>query len=99
MRPLIGVDISEDKAYFCGRSLIERLALSSHEEDHPTLRLNATQCADVLVFFERSEPVEARGWWRDPEDAPSHVVGYHLVLGALESSLRPRRGPAEEAWS
>jgi hypothetical protein len=88
MRPLRGSDAAGCDEYQRGRALIERLALSGFEQEPPSLRLNAAQCADVLNFLARSEPVEPRGWWRDPRDAPSHVVGHHLVLWALEDSLR-----------
>lgn len=88
MRPLDGSGAGDDKEYHRGRSLIERLALSATEEDDPTLRLGAAQCADVLNYLGRSEPIEERDWWKDPRNAPNHVIGYEMVLRALERSLR-----------
>lgn len=90
MRPLLGGGAADSEEYHRGRSLIERLALSARGEDAPILALSRSQCADVLHFIWRSEPIEPAGWWEDPEDAPSHVVGFDFVLQALESSLRAR---------
>ena len=80
-----------------GRSVIERLALSADEENRPTLGLSSAECADALNFLGRSEPREPRDWWKDPENAPSHVVGFYLTLGSLEDSLRGGSGETEEA--
>lgn len=88
MRPLRGSAIAGDEQYESGRSIIERVALSTEDMERPTLHLTPDQCADVLNFLSRSEPVEPEGWWRDPEDAPCHVAGLFLLLGALEDSLR-----------
>jgi hypothetical protein len=27
-------------------------------------------------------------WWTDPEDAPSHIVGWMIAIGAAEATLR-----------
>jgi hypothetical protein len=90
MRPLRGSegDIHYEDSYQRGRSLIERLALSAHDTDSPTLRLSAEQCADVLHFIANSEPLEPATWWRDPKEAPSHVVGFMIIVNALKDSLR-----------
>ena len=84
MRHLRGCNVADDDHYQDGRSVIERLALSADEENRPTLGLSSAECADALNFLGRSEPREPRDWWKDPENAPSHVVGFYLTLGSLE---------------
>lgn len=90
MRPLRGCDAASREEYQLGRALIERLALSARDDDYPTLRLTAEQCADVLNFLSRSEPIEEEGWWQDDQDGPSHLCGFYEVIIALETSLRAR---------
>lgn len=89
VRPLRGVaGVGGSEPYQRGRSLIERLALSAHSTDDPTMRLSPLQCADVVHFVRHSEPVTPRAWWSEPADAPSHLVGLCFVLDAVETSLR-----------
>lgn len=88
MRPLRGVaDLAQDDDYQCGRALLERLADSAEGEDHPTLRFNTEQCAQVCMYLRSIEPFTPANWWDDPEDAPSHTVGLQFVLGAVADSL------------
>lgn len=95
VRPRRGVaGVGEEEEYQRGRSLIERVALSAHGDGSPTLRLTATQCADVVNFVRQSDPVTPRTWWSEPADAPSHLVGLCFVLDAVESSLRGKGGAA-----
>jgi hypothetical protein len=84
-------DIAEGEAYQNGRGLIERLAACSLGTDYPHVTLMLNQCADVLSFLANSEPLEPRGWWKEPKDGPSHLVGLQFVLETLEESVR-RRG-------
>jgi hypothetical protein len=94
VRPMVGIaDLYESEPYQRGRSLIERVAISARGGDVPTLRLTAAQCADVVYFIHSSEPLEPSTWWSDPKDEPSHLVGFYIVLGTLEKSLR-RKGAA-----
>lgn len=90
VRPLRGVaGIAESDEYQRGRALIESMALAAGRADEwPSLRLSVAQCADVLHFVYESEPVNARAWWSDPTEAPSHVCGYLMALGCVEGSLR-----------
>lgn len=88
VRPLRGCAIAGSDAFERGRALIERLALSSDGTDPPRLQLTASQCADVLNFMGRVEPLEPRTWWNDPVGGPSHLVGHYVVLQAVEDSLR-----------
>lgn len=89
VRPLSGVsNVHADACYQRGRSAIERLAMSATDDSEPTLRLSATDCADILHFMDFSEPRHPRTWWQDPEDSPSHVVGFTMVLRAMESAMR-----------
>ena len=81
-----------------GRGLIERLALSAEGDDMPQLRLRVSQVADVLAFITSVQPIEAKSWWRDDPDGPSHLVGYHLLLGALEDSLREAQPNEPSTW-
>jgi hypothetical protein len=92
MRPL-GDSNADDDAYQRGRSLIERMAISSCEDHAPSIRLTAGQCADVLHFIRTSEPIEPRTWWQDPKNAPSHVVGFMFVLWTMQDSLSRRARP------
>jgi hypothetical protein len=93
VRPLRGVSgLGDDQRYQRGRSAIERLALSAAGEDSPTHRLSVSQCADVAYFVSSSEPLDARHWWQEPRNAPSHVVGFHMVMDAVEAALRPIGG-------
>jgi hypothetical protein len=89
VRPLRGVEF-EDTPYQRGRSLIEQLALSADGTEQPTLRLSTLECADVVFFVAKSEPIQDRNWWLEPTDAPSHLVGLKFVLGAVEASLRDK---------
>jgi hypothetical protein len=80
----------EDEVYegfHRGRSVIERIARSATGADDPKIRLSLNNCRDVLHFLAQVQPREPIGWWKDPEDAPSHVVGLQLVLFALKASL------------
>jgi hypothetical protein len=88
MRPLKGCDFFDDKSYWTGRMLIERIALSAKGEDAPQLKLSVRECADVLRFIHSPAPVKRWNWWRDPPVAPSHLVGFVMVLQAIEDSLR-----------
>jgi hypothetical protein len=89
MTPHAGVaGILSDAGYKRGRALINRLAVTAQGEDSPRLRLSASDCADILRFMSFSEPTSPRTWWKDPADAPSHVVGFNMVLNAMEDSLR-----------
>lgn len=88
-RPMRGVaDLAGDDRYQRGRSVIERMALSAPGTEMPTLKLTAAQCADVLYFVARVEPVEPRAWWEDPDDAPSHLCGLMFVLDTVADALR-----------
>lgn len=88
MKPLEGCTLDGKDGHHRGRSLIERLAMSASGEDSPKMRLTPAQCVDVLQFMMFSEPVAPDSWWTDPKDAPSHVVGYYFVLGALKDGVR-----------
>ena len=91
VRPLQGVaDIEGGGRYQRGRALIERMALSAKEEEDPTIVLSPLHCADVLKFLSSVEPLEPQTWWQDPDDAPSHLVGFEFVLRTLERSLRSK---------
>jgi hypothetical protein len=87
VRPLQGGSYEDDN-YHRGRSLVERLALSSSGDDEPILELSPIDCANILHFVHSSEPFEPRTWWKDPEHGPSHLVGFAFVLRAVEDSLR-----------
>jgi hypothetical protein len=76
--------------YGRGRCVMEHMALSAKGSDMPTLRLSAEDCADVLYFVQCSTPIEPRTWWDDPKGAPSQVVGFSIIMGVLEESLRGR---------
>jgi hypothetical protein len=80
-----------------GRPLVERLAKSSSGADLPDLPLSAGECADILAFMASVEPVDPRTWWSDPSDAPSHVCGFAILLGALEQSMRQLESTAIQA--
>jgi hypothetical protein len=77
--------------YHKGRSVIEHMALSARGDGDPTLKLSATDCANVLYFVQCSAPIEPRTWWDDPKDSPSQVVGFCTVLGVLNDNLRRKR--------
>jgi hypothetical protein len=87
VRPLRGcADLPDSEEYQAGRSAIERLAISAHGQVSPT------ECADVVNFIRNSEPVKPRSWWNEPDDEPSHLVGLHVILEAVERSLRAKGG-------
>lgn len=90
MRPMRGAEYPSDllERQRRGRSLIERLALSAHDDNDPELTLAPAECADVLAYLASVEPVDPEEWWQDPDDGPSHNMGWYAVIGALESSLR-----------
>jgi hypothetical protein len=91
VRPLRGVaDVDGGDKYQRGRVLIERMAMSAKDEDHPSIALSPTHCADVLLFLSSIEPFEPATWWSDPKDSPSHVIGFVFVLRTLERSLRSK---------
>ena len=81
-RPFDGAD--ELEAFITGRELIERLADCSRDTDPPGILLTLNQCADVLHFLARVEPLKALY----PKDGPSPAVGREMVLLTLEESLR-----------
>lgn len=87
MGPLRGC-VHDEPHYQMGRAAIERMAMMAMGTDYPPATLTAAQCADVLHFIRMSEPLQPLGWWDDPEDAPSHLVGFVIVLCVLEKSLR-----------
>jgi hypothetical protein len=88
MRALRGADMSEDEAYIRGRALIEAMAMSASGDEPPRVRMSAEQCADILHFIYHSEPRKPGGWWKDPAEGPSHVVGFVYVIDAVERNLR-----------
>jgi hypothetical protein len=67
--------------------LIERMAIRAQRMEPPRLVLSAAHCADVLRYISQTEPLEPRDWWEDPNDSPSHEVGFKLVLETLADSL------------
>src|SRR5580700_667583 len=83
MRPLRGLEGLPDEYFDIGRELVERIADSAVGDAEPTIRLTPEQCAEILRFMGRLEPIEPRTWWENPKDAPSHVVGYQMVLRAI----------------
>jgi hypothetical protein len=99
MRPLRGCCWREEieEIHQRGRVLIERLAISARGDGDPEFLLKADECADVLRYMASLEPLDPRAWWRDPSDGPSHVVGFNLLLRALERSLREIAAPAKKA--
>jgi hypothetical protein len=86
------VEFADDITAQCNRarSLMERLAISAPGEQHPTLKLSVTDCADILTYMSCSVPLNRHGWW-DDKAAISHVCGYNFVLDAMADSLRARR--------
>jgi hypothetical protein len=78
-------------AYHKGRSVIEHMALSARGASDPGLRLSVDDCANVLYFVQLSVPIEPRTWWEDPKGTPSQIVGFTMVVGAVEKALRERR--------
>jgi hypothetical protein len=77
--------------YHKGRSVIEHMALSARGAGDPILTLSVEDCADVLYFVQLSMPIEPKGWWDDPKGTPSQIVGFTMVIGAVEKALRGRR--------
>lgn len=91
MRPMRGIaDVYDQDEYQRGRSLIEHVALSARGDEHPSLKLSSSECADVLHFMHFSEPVRPNRWWDDPPNGPSHLVGFYLLLQTLDRSLRSK---------
>ncbi len=85
-----------EDAHRRARALIERLALSAAGSDAPALRLTPDQVADVLSLMSSLEPIEPETWWRDgPEDEPSRVCGFYLLLSALAEALRSAGSASE----
>jgi hypothetical protein len=95
VRPIRGSADSADEDYYRGRSIIERMAISSEDTDSPTIKLTAEHCASVLQFLANVEPFEPKTWWQDSDEGPSHLVGYVFVLQTLRANLQP----AEEQQS
>jgi hypothetical protein len=92
VQPLRGNDVDDDKPYHQGRALLEYAAFKSVGlgHDYPKVRLTLAECAKVLHFMSRSEPLEPHTWWDDPKEGPSPVVGFHMVLDTLARSLRAK---------
>jgi hypothetical protein len=90
VRPLEGIDLRADlqKQFDRGQALVRRMAFSAEDTDHPRMLLTLSECADVVAFLEGVEPIEPREFFSDPKGAPSHQVGYYLVLSNLGSELR-----------
>ncbi len=87
VEPIDPEDLEEP--YKHARALIERLALSADAKKDPTLNVTVNECADILHFIGSSTPIKARGnWWDDPEERPSHVVGFLIALDVVERKLR-----------
>jgi hypothetical protein len=82
------IDDCNGTRYARGSAAIGRLIADAYEDHHPTLELSREECADLLYFVTHSQPRDPATWWTDPEDAPSHVVGWMFALGAAEDSLR-----------
>lgn len=87
-------DFHVDARFHRGRALIDRMAMIATDTETPTLELSAAQCADVIQFLHHVEPFEPLTWWKDPEDAPSHLCGLSLVMQVLENNLRKEPGDA-----
>jgi hypothetical protein len=81
-------DAEELEGFHSGREAIEQMARTAPDTDNPLTTFPANRCADVLTFLRCVEPVDKVNWWIDPKAAPSHVVGFQLVLICLEESLR-----------
>ena len=91
VRPLRGAShVADLDEYQCGRVTIERMANASHDTDEPEIVVTLSEAADVLKFLTWVEPFEPDHWWKDPENAPSHVCGLGFVLRTLERSLRSK---------
>jgi hypothetical protein len=80
--------VGDSATYRRGRALIERMAANAKGERWPTLQLSVEQCADVLHFIDYSQPISPADWWTESDDAPSHLVGLHIILQTIEGSLR-----------
>jgi hypothetical protein len=89
--PMDGIeDVIDDERYQNGLALIERMAASTRGTDSPRT-LSILQCADLVFFLHTTLPIDPANWWKDPKDAPSHLVGYTFVLNVIEDSLRVAR--------
>ena len=91
VRPLRGAShVADQDEYQRGRVTIERMANASHDTDEPDFVVTLSEAADVLKFLTWVEPFDPDHWWKDPENAPSHVCGLGFVLRTLERSLRSK---------
>lgn len=77
-------------SYFNGRDVICRMIANAKHDRRITLKLTTEDIANVLSFIHGSAPKEPRSWWLDPDNAPSQVVGFCIVLQTLEDGLRRR---------
>lgn len=91
LKPLSGNCISEE--YQRGREIIAILAETSEGYDYPKRELTLDECADVVAFMHLSEPRDRRTFLTEPRGQPSMECGYHIVLSAVEDSLRSLRVP------
>jgi hypothetical protein len=80
---------AEDQNEFSrGHALVRRMAFSAAGMDVPCVRLTVEECADVVMFLSHVEPIEPREFFKEPDDVPSHLVGYYLVLANVRNELR-----------
>lgn len=93
LQPLGGCEMSE--AHHRGRELVAILAETSRGDGLPKRRLTLSECADVLLFMGTSEPRNRKSFYVDQRGQPSVECGFHLVLDAIERTLRnPRKATA-----
>ena len=84
VRPMDGNAVNDDAVM--GRQLVERMVWEAQvgEIANPSLR----ECCDILAWTRSTEPLAAPVFMGEPIDPDTAATGCHVILGAVESSLR-----------
>jgi hypothetical protein len=89
---IVPIDDPEDgDLHSDGLRILERLACSADGAEEPSLQLSLADCQAVLYLMQTSQPRNPSTAFIDPEDDPSHVVGYYKVLNALADGIQRAR--------
>lgn len=90
MRLLDGCTLSSEEldSYARGLVALELLAETSKGCLSPKRKLTVEECADIAHFISWVTPKAPKGWWDDPDNAPSRACGLMFIMQAVRDSLR-----------
>jgi hypothetical protein len=89
VKPLDGCDFGEQEEYWEARSFLEQLALA-YDVGTDDYHWDAVQCATVIDFLSRVEPVKGTCFCHDriEELGVSTTCGFHAILEFAADEIR-----------